>query len=135
VSTANHDVSYNQAISNSLNSTNNNTDVVLQQSDIESLDSSLENLPRDMYICKLLDICANNESTICWYRNVLCSRAKRINECPQGNLVNRKSTKGGTSAEKYARDCFTLYMFTQSDKSGMEYVFDKTKTQVNKKST
>lgn len=127
VSTANLSISYNQDISNSQSSMNNNTDLVLQQSDIENLDSSLENLPRDMYISKLLDMCANSESTVCWYRNVLCSRAKRINECPQGNLVNRKSTKCGTSAEKYAKDCFTLYMFTQGERSGIEYVFDKNK--------
>lgn len=78
-----------------------------------------------MYISKLLDMCTNNESTVCLYLNVLCSRAKRIHECPQGNLVNRKSTKCGTSVEKYAKDCFILYMFTQGERSGIEYVFDK----------
>lgn len=100
---------------------------MLQQSDIENLDSNLENLPKDMYISKLLDLCANSESTVCWYRNVLCSRAKRINECPQGNLVNRESTQCGTSAEKYAKDCFILYMFTLGKRSGIECVFDKNK--------
>lgn len=111
VSTANYGISYNQDITNSQSLINYNSDFVLQQSDIENLDSNLENLY--MYISKLLDLCANSKSTVCWYRNVLCSRAKRINECPQGNLVNRKSTKCGTSAEKYAKDCFILYMFTR----------------------
>lgn len=64
---------------------------------------------------------------MCWYRNVLCSRAKRISECPQGNLVNKKATKCGTSGEKYAKDCLILYLFTQGERSGIECVFDKNK--------
>lgn len=70
-------------------------------------------------------MCANSESTVCWYRNVLCSRAKCINECPQGNLVNIKFTKYGTSAEKFAKKYINLNMFTQGERSGIEYVFDK----------
>jgi hypothetical protein len=116
MSTASNGDSYSQDITISQSSINS-TDLVLQQSDIENFDSSLENLQRNLYICKLLDMCANNENAIWWYRNALCSRAKRINGCPQGNLVNRKSTKGGTNAEKYARDCFTMDMFTQGDRS------------------
>lgn len=42
VSTANHGISYNQDIMNSQSLMNNNTDLVLQQSDIENLDSSQE---------------------------------------------------------------------------------------------
>lgn len=56
VSTANHGISYNQDITNSQSPINYNSDLVLQQSDIENLDSNLENLPRDMYISKLLDL-------------------------------------------------------------------------------
>lgn len=56
VSTANHGISYNQDITNSQSPINYNSDLVFQQSDIENLDSNLENLPRDMYISKLLDL-------------------------------------------------------------------------------
>lgn len=56
VSTANNGISYNQDITNSQSPINYNSDLVFQQSDIENLDSNLENLPRDMYISKLLDL-------------------------------------------------------------------------------
>ena len=83
-------------------------DEILQQTDIETLDASLQNLPKDMYVGKLLEMCLNNENMICWYRNVLCSRARLQTDCPKGNLINRKTTKSGSSAQKYARDCHTL---------------------------
>lgn len=56
VSTANHGISYNQDITNSQSSMNFNTDLVLQKSETENLDSNLENLPRDMFISKLLKL-------------------------------------------------------------------------------
>lgn len=56
VSTANHGISYNQDIKNSQSSMNFNTDLVLQKSETENLDSNLENLPRDMFISKLLKL-------------------------------------------------------------------------------
>ena len=110
---------------NSQLSTSN--DEILQQTDIETLDASLQNLPKDMYVGKLLEMCLNNENMICWYRNVLCSRARLQTDCPKGNLINRKTTKSGSSAQKYARDCHTLYLFTQGDGSNIEQVFDKQK--------
>ena len=102
-------------------------DEILQQTDIETLDASLQNLPKDMYVGKLLEICLNSENMICWYRNVLCSRARLQTDCPKGNLINRKTTKSGSSEQKYARDCHTLYLFTQGDGSNIEQVFDKQK--------
>ena len=65
---------------------------------------------------------------ISWYRNTLCARARTHNSCPKGNLINRKGTKNSSIAQKYAKDCHTLYMFTQGDTSGIAYVFDKQKT-------
>ena len=70
-------------------------------------------------------MCLNNEHMICWYRNVLCSRARLQTDCPKDNLVNRQATKRGSSAQKYARDCHTLYLFIQGDGSNIEQVFDK----------
>ena len=72
-------------------------------------------------------MCLNNENMICWYRNVLCSRARLQTDCPKSNLINRKTTKSGSSAQKYARDCHTLYFFTQDDGSNIEQMFDKQK--------
>lgn len=56
VSTANLGIFYNQDITNSQSSMNFNTDLVLQKSETENLDSNLENLPRDMFISKLLKL-------------------------------------------------------------------------------
>lgn len=63
-----------------------------------------------------------------WYRNVLYSRAKTLPDCPPGRLISRRTTKSNNSSERYARDCHTLYMFTQGEKSGLNVIFDKSKT-------
>ena len=60
-------------------------------------------------------------------KSVLCSRARLQTNCPKGNLINRKTIKSGSSAQKYARDCHTLYLFTQVNGSNIEQVFDKQK--------
>jgi chromosome segregation ATPase len=100
---------------------------VSNQSDIENLDEHLQNLPRDLYISKLLELCSSCESMVSQYRNALCLRARSISDCPKGNLMNRKSTKQSSCAERYARDCYTLNMFINGEKSGIEHVFDKHK--------
>ena len=97
------------------------------QIDVEHFDAQLQNLPKDMYISKLLEMCSDNETMVCYYRNVLCSRAKNNKECPKGNLISRKTTKTGSSAQKYARDCYTLHMFMHGELSGVDQVFDKQK--------
>lgn len=101
---------------------------LLSQSEIDNLDSNLQNLPKELYISKLLELCLSNESLILWYRGLLCTRARKFKDCPTGNLINRKTTKASSSAEKYARDCFTLYMFINSEKHGIENVFEKNRT-------
>lgn len=77
---------------------------------------------------KLLDLCSNDETLICWYRNALCSRAKALPDCPSGKLLSRKSTKGGSSITKYAKDCYILYMFLMGDNSCVSEIFDKNKS-------
>lgn len=101
---------------------------LLSQSEIDNLDSNLQNLPKELYISKLLELCLSNESLILWYRGLLCTRARKFKDCPTGNLINRKTTKASSSAEKYARDCFTLYMFINGEKHGIENVFEKNRT-------
>lgn len=95
------------------------------QSEKDNLDSNLQNLPKELYISKLLELCLSNESLFFWHRSLLCTRARKFKDCPTGNLINRKTTKASFSAEKYARDCFTLYMFINGEKHSIENVFEK----------
>lgn len=78
---------------------------LLSQSEIDKLDSNLQNLPKELYISKLLELCLSNESLILWYRGLLCTRARKLKDCPTGNLINRKTTKASSSAEKYVYTC------------------------------
>ena len=96
---------------------------LMNQAEIEHVDSELAHLPKSLYVEKLLFLCRDDEGLICWYRYVLCSRARDMEGCPTGNLVNRKNTKLSSSREKYARDCYALYLFTQGDTSCIEEVF------------
>lgn len=106
---------------------NNEGHTALDQMEIDTLDSQLQNLPKEIYISKLLDLCSNDESMVCWYRNSLCLRARKHPECPQGKLFSRKTTKSNSSTAKYAKDCYILYMFLQGEKSCINEIFDKNK--------
>lgn len=59
-----------------------------------SLDSNLQNLPKKLYVEKLLEITSSNEHFIhvADYRTYLCSKAKSSQGCPMGNLTARKTT-------------------------------------------
>lgn len=41
---------------------------------IDNIDSQLQNLPKEIYISKLLELFSANESKALWYRSVLYSR-------------------------------------------------------------
>lgn len=79
---------------------------------IDNIDSQLQNLPKEIYISKLLELFSANESKALWYRSVLYSRDKNFPDSPPGRLINRKTTKSNSSTEIYARYSHTLYMFT-----------------------
>lgn len=106
-------------------------DYVLNQVDIQQLDNELQDLPNDFYITKLMDTCSDDDRLILWYRNVLSTRARKLEGCPDSNLVNRKTTTKGTSAKKYVHGCYTLYLFLQGDKSGIDTIFNKKKSTAN----
>ena len=96
------------------------------------VDTVLKNLCTFSHSYKTCSIVSFSTQIIIAYLNffqksVLCSRARLQTDCPKGNLINRKTTKSGSSAQKYARDCHTLYLFTQGDGSNIEQVFDKQK--------
>lgn len=96
-------------------------------SDFHYLDTKLQNLPKDLYVQKLLELTSSNEHIIIDYRSSLCFRAKTMEGCPSGNFTTRKSTKLISSVAKYAKDCFALHMFCSGDSSYLSDVFDKSK--------
>lgn len=93
--------------------------------DFVLFDNVLQNVPKEMYIEKLLQLSSNNEQIIIEYRALLCARAKTIEGCPKGNLIQRRNTKGNPSSVRYAKDCYALYMFCNGDISHLTDVFDK----------
>jgi hypothetical protein len=80
-------------------------------------DNVLQNLSKEMYVEKLLQLACNNEQRIIEYRSFLSIRAKAIEGCPKGNLIQRKNTKANPNSVRYPKDCFALYMFCNGDNS------------------
>ena len=60
------------------------------QDSIYKIDSVLHNIRKEAYIERLLQMLNKNENILSWYRAVLVSRARSINDCPQGDMKNRK---------------------------------------------
>ncbi|CAG2232272.1 unnamed protein product [Mytilus edulis] len=100
-------------------------DFVPNQEFISLLDQELSDLPRDSYVLKLIELTHDSENTITWYRTILASRAKSIQGCPTGKLFTRKSTNRSSSTQKYAKDCYLIYMFINGDDSSIDDVFRK----------
>lgn len=141
--------SMNTYIQLSQESVHNNTDPQLSQTSdspmghdfapdqgyIQTLDTELTNLSRDVYISRLKELTHDNENTISWYRTILLSRARSVQGCPLGELITRKSTVTSSSATKYARDCCTIQAFLLGNPSGIDDIFkldskNKSKTSV-----
>lgn len=104
---------------------------IIPRTDFTSLDSNLQNLPKELYVEKLLEITNSNEHYIVDYRTYLCSKAKSIQGCHMGNLTPRKTTKNNPSVIKYAKDCSALNMFCNGDDAYLGDVFDKSKNKTN----
>lgn len=51
---------------------------VPNQEFIANLDRDLDELPKDAYIAKLIELTNQNEDTITWYRSALVSRARSL---------------------------------------------------------
>lgn len=61
---------------------------------INLIDSQLQNLPKEIYVNKLLELLDDDdENKVMWYRNVLYSRAKTLPDCPPGRLISRQTYK------------------------------------------
>ncbi|KAK3083869.1 hypothetical protein FSP39_004367 [Pinctada imbricata] len=128
------DTSFDVSIANTplAQSTQNTQDIslLLQQNEVQLLDNELRNLPKKLYIEKIVHLVNNNEQIIMWYRNILCSRARALHGCPQGNLITRKTTKSRSCVVKYAEDCHILCMFLQGVKNNIDELFDKSRNNV-----
>lgn len=53
---------------------------------IDNIDSQLQNLPKEIYISKLLELFSANESKALWYRSVLYPRDKNSQTAHQEDL-------------------------------------------------
>jgi len=81
------------------------------------LDDILTNLPKAIYITKLVQ---------------LCKRAQEIENCPVGSLMQRRSTENERSYTKYTKDCYCLQSFLKNkDDKIFADIFAKTDLQVN----
>lgn len=100
--------------------------VAIQDADISSqpranqefytlLDQSLPNLSKDLYIEKLVSLTQKNDDDICMYRSILLKRARALESCPSGNLIQRRSTKSEESCSRYASDCYAIQEFINND--------------------
>lgn len=94
--------------------------LLLQQNEVQLLDSELKDIPKELYFEKVRHLVNDSEQLIMWYRNILCSRSKAIQGCPQGKMITRKSTKRSLSVEKYAIDCCILTRFLQGEEEGKD---------------
>lgn len=53
-------------------------------SNFQYLDTKLQNLPKDLYVQKFLELTSSNEHIIIDYRSSLCLRSKTMEGCPSG---------------------------------------------------
>jgi hypothetical protein len=93
--------------------------------DFVSYDSELQNLPKDVYIERLIQLTSSNEQLLMEYRSYISSRAKAMEGCPKGNLIQRRNLKNNPSLVRYTKDCYALYLFCNGDNSHVSEVFDK----------
>ncbi|MEW8548806.1 MAG: hypothetical protein AB2693_35350 [Candidatus Thiodiazotropha sp.] len=88
---------------------------ICNQEFFSKLDDTLLNLPRELYIERLVELSNNCEETISMYRNILVKRARLSEKCPNGHLSSRRSTKLETSSKRYANDCYALQSFIDNE--------------------
>ena len=79
------------------------------------LDNILLNLPRELYIDRLIEQSNNCDETISMYRNILVNKARTSEKSPNGPLYARRITKVESSSKRYANDCYALQSFIDND--------------------
>ena len=100
-----------------------NSQIPPNQQIYSNLDHVLANLPRDLYIERLITETRSDCELVLWYRRILADRARQLDNCPRGELKGRKSTTKSSSMHKFATDCYILSTFIQGDSSEIEMVF------------
>lgn len=100
------------------------------------LDEILCNLPKVLYINKLVQLCHDNDDDVRLYRSIIHKRAQEIPNCPSGTLIHRRTTENERSCTKYARDCYLLQQFINNrDPKYLTDVFTKPKLQQKSKNS
>lgn len=79
------------------------------------MDNALLNLPRELYIDRLIEQTNNCDETISMYRNILVNKARTSEKCPNDPLYARRTTKLESSSKRYANDCYALQSFIDND--------------------
>ena len=90
----------------------------------------LQNLPKDLYIEKLMSLMDHSETDLLAYRDTLHRMAKTKPECPNGKLITRRGSRKNTATYKIANDCYILKIFLEGDKSKIETIFSRSSTQI-----
>ncbi|CAH1782377.1 unnamed protein product [Owenia fusiformis] len=99
------------------------------QQSLLRLDGMLSNLPMDLYIEKLLDSCTDTGLSVLCYRDHLETKARLLQDCPDGDLIQRVGGKKQPRDLKLAKDCFLLWSFLNGESSSeVAHIFKKTLT-------
>ena len=88
---------------------------ICNQEFFSKLDTDLQNLPRQLYIDRLIEQTKNCDETISMYRNIIVNKARVSDKCPNGPLYARRNTKQESSSKRYANDCYALQSFIDND--------------------
>jgi hypothetical protein len=94
------------------------------------LDRDLLNLPRDLYVSKLLRLTHESDTDLSSYRDLLLRRARTIEGCPTGKIVTRRGSRKEPMNIKLANDCYVIDSFIKGERDvEFEGLFTKTKPQ------
>ena len=88
---------------------------ICNQEFFRKLDNNLQNLPREIYIDRIIEQTNNCDETISMYRNILVNKARLSEKCPNGPLYARRNTKQESSSKRYDNDCYALQSVIDND--------------------
>ena len=100
-----------------------NSQILPNQQIYSNLDHVLADLPRDLYIERLIAETRSDCELVLWYRRILADRERQLDNCPRGELKGRRSTIKSSRMHKFSIDCYILSTLIQGDSSEIEMVF------------
>ncbi|CAH1788696.1 unnamed protein product [Owenia fusiformis] len=94
----------------------------------DKLFETLQELPKDVYIERLLSLCEHSNLSIDGFRDYLLIRARmERSETPKFKLIARKGGRSEDRKSKLASDCYALYQFTEGNSvADLMSIFTKT---------